>query len=161
MNYDRFPTFIATGAHAPRPELTFEPRDAIAAAVRNLTTGRYLVLRWKKVAWTTFITGGTDGMDAEAAARLEIHQETGYRDLEVVGVLPRFRSKFYHTPKGLNRDAFVTPFLFNLISEDQDPVAADELEKHDWTWLSLEELLACGLPEGHQYMLQTILRCNI
>lgn len=79
------PTFIAKGADAPRQELPFVERDAITAIVRNPKTGKYLGLRWKKVDWDTFITGGPEGgQTAEEGARMEVREESGYKNLKLI-----------------------------------------------------------------------------
>lgn len=153
------PTFIAKGMDAPRLELPFIERDAITAIVRDPRTGRYLGLRWKEVDWETFITGGIEnGQSAEEAARMEVHKESGYKHLRLVMELPRFHSKFYHKPKGVNRFAHFHSFLFELEDDECDPLSDEEKKKHECVWLDESGLEQFHLPEGHKFILSHILK---
>src|SRR5581483_10567135 len=112
------PLFIDNGPNAPRPNLEFVERNSITAIVFNPRTRAYLGLAWKQIDWHTFITGGIeDGQSAEAAARAEVREETGYVNLLLISELPRYDSKFYHGPKGENRNAHFRSFLFELIDD--------------------------------------------
>lgn len=159
MSDTQEPTFIDIDSNAPRPELPFIEREAITAIVRNPKTGQYLGLKWKQVDWDTFITGGIEqGQTAEEAARMEVYQESGYKNLKLITELPRFHSKFYHGPKGENRFAHFQSFLFELKDEEQDPLLDNEKEKHDFVWLTEDELKQFRLPEGHRYLMNYILQ---
>ncbi len=152
------PLFIADGVDAPRPELPFIERDAITVILRNPKTGKYLGLRWKKVDWETFITGGPEnGQTAEEGARMEIYEESGYKNIRLVKELPRFHSKFYHHPKNVNRFAHFRSFLFELENEERDTISDEEKEKHDCVWLDRNELEKFRLPEGHRFLLNHII----
>ena len=152
------PLFLAGGTDAPRPELPLVERNAITAIVRNSRTGKYIGLKWKQVDWDTFITGGIeDGQTAEQAARTEVHEETGYKNLKLITELPRFHSKFYHKPKGENRFAHFQSFLFELEDEEKDPLSNEEVKKHEVVWLSEDELVNFRLPEGHRYLINYVL----
>ena len=59
LEYNNEPLFVAVGEDAPRAELPFVEREAITAIVYDPKTKKYLGLKWKKVDWETFITGGT------------------------------------------------------------------------------------------------------
>ena len=81
---------------APVAEYPFVEREAVFVIVRNPKNGKYLGLRWKKVDWETFISGGIEeGQTAEDAVKAEVLQETGYKNLQLVEKLPRFETKFY------------------------------------------------------------------
>lgn len=150
---------MGLGADAPRKRARPVPRDAIAALIWNPRTNKYLGLRWNKVDWETYVTGGIEpGQTAEDAARAEILQETGYRNLRLIRELPCFNAFFYHHPKKVNSFSIVTPFLFELIDDERETVSAQELEKHDVVWLSRNELQAFRLPEGHRYITDYLLQ---
>lgn len=154
MTTSRVPTFIETGRDAPRPDLPFEERDAVGAVVRDPKTGAYLCLRWSKIDWETFITGGIEsGQSAEAAARAEVLQETGYKNLRLVKELPPYHAKFYHGPKNVNRHAHFRSFLFELENDERAPVTEEEAARHESVWLSPERLKTFRLPEGHRFLL--------
>ena len=147
------PLFIAEGVDAPRAGLPLVEREAITTLVRNPKTGKYLGLKWKEVDWETFITGGVeDGQTPEEAARAEIREESGYKNLRLVLELPRCHSQFYHTPKKVNRFAHFHSFLFELIDEDQDPPTIDEQKKHECVWLDESEVAKFRLPEVHRFL---------
>lgn len=153
------PLFIDKGAYAPREDLPFVEREAISAIVRDPKTGKYLGLRWKDADWETFITGGVEeGQTPEEAARAEVREETGYTHLRLVAELPRFHSKFYHAPKGVNRFAHVRSFLFELEDDEREETSAEEQRKHECVWLDAQELAAFRLPEGHRYILRGIVQ---
>lgn len=152
------PLFVAKGADAPREGLPFVEREAITALVRNPQTEQHLALRWKEVDWETFITGGVeDGQTPEEAARAEIREESGYKNLRLVAELPKYHSKFYHTPKGVNRFAHFHSFLFELENDEREELSADEQKRHEVLWLTTAELEEFQLPEGHRFLLNSIL----
>jgi len=154
MHTPIIPLFIDSGPNAPRSELPFVERNSITAVVRNPRTGKYLGLRWKKVDWETLITGGIEqGQNPEDAARVEIHQETGYKNLLLVKELPKYDSKFFHHPKGVNRFAHFWCFLFELENEDREQITTEEQAIHEPVWLSKKELEQFRLPEGHRFVL--------
>jgi 8-oxo-dGTP pyrophosphatase MutT (NUDIX family) len=158
MEYNNEPLFVAVGSDAPREELPFVERQAITAIVYDPKNKKYLGLKWKKVDWDTFITGGVEeGQTPEQAARAEVLEETGYKNLKLLKILPRFHSKFYHGPKAVNRFAHFHSFLFELENDDREVVSEDEQKNHDCIWLSAEELVNFRLPEGHQYLLKYVI----
>lgn len=162
MNNDPIPTFIDADKNKPHPDLPFVERDVITAIVRDPKTAKYLGLKWKQVDWDTFITGGIeDGQTAEEAARAEIHEETGYKNLRLIKELPRYDSKFFHHLKGVNRFAHFQCFLFELIDDEKDLVADEENTKHECVWLTKEELQEFRLHEGHRFILDHVLEFNI
>jgi len=114
-------------------------------------------LKWKDVDWDTLITGGIEeGQTAEKAARQEVTEETGYKNLRLVARLPRYQARFWHVPKEVNRVAHFQNFFFELENDEQESVAADEQKKHDYVWLSKEEMMQFRLPEGHRLLMDTI-----
>lgn len=152
------PVFLDQGPDAPRLELPFVERDAITALVRDPKTGKYLGLRWKEVDWETFVTGGIEeDQTPEEAARAEIREETGYKNLSLVRQLPNYHSKFYHAPKGVNRFAHFQCFLFELVDDKRDPVSEEESRKHETVWLNETELVNFRLHEGHRFLLNQVL----
>lgn len=154
MDNPNEPLFVDTGTNAVRPDLPFVERNAITAVLRDPKNGKYLGLKWKKIDWDTLITGGIEeGQTAEEAAMAEIREETGYKNLRLVGELPRYHSKFFHGPKGENRFAHFQCFLFELVDDEHEEINADEQTKHEPVWLSTEELKTFRLPEGHRFVL--------
>lgn len=157
MNTTQEPLFVAGGVDTPREGLPFVEREAITALVRDPKTGKYLGLRWKEVDWETWITGGVEpGQTAEEAARAEVREESGYVNLRLIAELPRYHSKFFHSPKGVNRFAHFRSFLFELENDEREETSADEKDKHECVWLAERELARFRLPEGHRFLLDSI-----
>lgn len=151
------PLFVDTGKNAVRPDLPFVERDAITAVVRDPKTNKYLGLRWKEVDWETLITGGIEeGQSAQDAALAEIREETGYKNLRLVVELPRYHSKFFHHPKGVNRFAHFRCFLFELVNDEHEKITSDERKKHDPVWLTREEMENFDLPEEHRFIINHV-----
>ncbi len=136
------PLFVATsGEDRVRPELPFVERNAITALVKHWSEEKYLVLDWKKVAWTTMITGGIEeGQTAVEAAVAEIREETGYLNPTFIRELGMSHSQFYHPPKGENRFGHFQALYFELENDEQAVIEESENSKHTMRWVSGEEL---------------------
>ena len=151
------PVFVGVDNNSPKTGFPFVERQSITAIVRNPADGKYLGLRWHKVDWDTFVTGGIEeGQSAKEAARAEVREETGYKNLRLITELPHFHSKFYHEPKGENRFAHFHSFLFELIDDEQETISEEEKSKHEYVWLTPAELNLFRLPEGHRFLLAQI-----
>ena len=85
VSNDGVPCFIAiSGQDAYRENEDPGERQAITAIVKHWSEDKFLILKWKKIDWHTFITGGIEeGQTAEEAARMEILEETGYKNLKL------------------------------------------------------------------------------
>ncbi len=139
------------------PGLPFDHRDAIIAIVKHWSEEKYLVLRWKKVAWLTFVTGGIeDGQTPEEAARMEILQETGFKNLKLIADYGVIHGKFYHVPKKVNRHAHSRTMLFELQKGDQDSVTEEEKGNHAVEWMTKEELAKELTPGSHLRALEML-----
>jgi len=118
------------------------PRKAIQALIFNPKTKKYLTLKWKHQPWQTFIVGGVEG-DEEIveAAKREILEETGFTDIHFERVMGGpVLAEYYAAHKGENRQALAYPILFTLKSDKREPVSAEEQDKHEVEWLTLEEI---------------------
>ncbi|MEI6190788.1 MAG: class I tRNA ligase family protein [bacterium] len=111
-------------------------RKTIHALVRN-KDGKVLCVKWKKFPWTGFIVGGVDeGEDIVEAARREVLEETGYKNLKLVRVLGgTVRGEYFAAHKDENRIAYSNAVLFDLINDEREEVGTEEKEKHDAVWL--------------------------
>lgn len=159
MNAAREIEYSAVGRDAPRPGLPFVKREVAVAIVYDPKMQKYLGLRWKKVPWETFVSGGVEGGQSSVeAARAEVLQESGYKNLRLVSELPHYYTEFYHAPKGENHRAHYHAFFFELMGEERDSISIKEQAKHECVWLSLPELQDFRLPEGQRMLLKSITR---
>jgi leucyl-tRNA synthetase len=108
-------------------------------------TDTYLTLKWKKYPWTTFVVGGVEeGEDSRSAVLREIEEETGYTNLVFKKVLGGIVcSEYFAAHKDENRFARVQGYLFELgPNTEHSTPSAQELEKHEVTWMTLKEFEA-------------------
>ena len=147
------PLFVQTDTDSKvRDGEPFVERQAIAAIVKHWSEDTYIGLKWKKVDWDTIITGGIDeGQTAEEAARREIQEETGYKNLKLVRQLGNVHSKFFHVPKNENRFAHFSVFQFELTNGERDEMADEEKQIHDVVWLTRNEMEAFRLPASQRH----------
>lgn len=125
-------------------------RKAVQAIIRDPKTGKILCLKWKKQPWTTFIVGGVEGNeDIVEAARREVLEETGYKNLKLVKILGgAVKSEYFAAHKDENRIAYFKAVHFELENDEKQEVSDEEKEKHEPVWFDLkdlkEETIKCG-----------------
>ncbi|OGD61068.1 leucine--tRNA ligase [Candidatus Berkelbacteria bacterium RIFCSPLOWO2_01_FULL_50_28] len=135
-----------------REDLPFVERDGIVAIVKHWSEDKYLGLKWKKVAWGTWITGGIEkGQSPEEAATSEILEEVGYNKLRLVKNLGRLHSKFYHGPKSENRSLHGHCLYFELTSDEMAQISDEEVGKHEPIWLSKGEVEQFMTADAHKW----------
>ena len=146
------------GVGGIKKDQPFVEREAIKAIVKHWSEDKYLVLKWKKVAWGTWITGGVEkGQTPEEAAISEIKEETGYLHPVLKKTLLRSHSRFYHVPKAENRFAHFHNFYFELADGEKKEISNKEKEIHEVKWLSEAEIESFLTPEDHIYAWKTLL----
>ncbi len=126
----------------PREGIETVYRYAIQAIIINPKDGKVLTLKWKKLPWRTFITGGVDeGEDAVEGAKREILEETGYKNLKFVRNLGEIiELHFYANHKEENRKAHFQGILFELENDERDQVSSKEKEIHEAEWMTWDDL---------------------
>ena len=118
-------------------------RNAIVSIVRNPKTNQYLCLQWNvSDKWRTFITGGIEeGEDPVAAAKREVEEETGYKNLRFIKQLgTEAFEDFYHLVKKTNRHAQFKCLLFDLIDDTKAEVHQEEKNIHEGIWVNEKEV---------------------
>ncbi|MFA6254397.1 MAG: alpha/beta fold hydrolase, partial [Candidatus Paceibacterota bacterium] len=92
-------------------------RKLILAIVYDPQTKKYLTLRWKKQPWVSFVTGGIEeGEDAIKAAKREILEETGFKNIRLIRSLGYTEAFFFAAHKDVNRKTHAKHFLFELLN---------------------------------------------
>jgi leucyl-tRNA synthetase len=137
------PLFIQKdGGNAFRENDPVEPRNAVCVVVKNPQNNTYLALEWKKDQMHGLVTGGIDdGEDLVEAARREVTEETGYKNLKVVRDQDfSIHCKFWHRVKEVNRHARFTYVFFELENDEREIVSESEQALHESQWISETEL---------------------
>ncbi len=146
------------GVSRARLDMPFVERQTIIAFVKHWSEDSYLILDWKQVGWHSGVTGGVeDGQTPEEAARAEIHEETGYRNLKLLRVCGKGHEKFFHVPKNVNRLTHYQCFLFQLENDERDVISDDEAQKHSMRWVPahlIEHTLTAAAQRFEWRMLQ-------
>ncbi|MDP1690135.1 MAG: class I tRNA ligase family protein [bacterium] len=140
-----------------RPDEPTLEKNGIIAIIKHWKEEKYLELKWKEVAWGTFLTGGVDeGMTPEETVLKEIREETGYLHPKIVQKLGVVDGLFYHVPKQKNQLVHAHIFSIELTDDAQEAIAAEEKAKHELQWLTLDELAAFLTPDTHQHSLRLL-----
>ncbi|MBI5003698.1 class I tRNA ligase family protein [Candidatus Kaiserbacteria bacterium] len=137
------PMFTAkNGEDAVKAELPLNRREAVVCVVKHWSEDKYLCLKWKKVAWSGFVTGGIDGSESkEEAGKREILEETGYKNVRFIKELGQVVNvQFYHVLKKENRWARFQGLLFELTDSEQEQISEEEKDIHDIHWLNRDEV---------------------
>jgi leucyl-tRNA synthetase len=126
--------------HVEGKELVF--REGIMAIVKNPKDGKVINLKWKKQPWTTFVMGGIENNeDIVEAAKREIYEETGYKNLKFMRLLggPVY-TEFFAAHKDVNRLALTWQVLFELENDDKDELSSEESAIHEVIWVDPDTL---------------------
>ena len=133
---------VVDTVNPPKPGAEETERVMVHAIVKYPSENKILTLKWKKLPWQTFITGGVEnGEDAVKAAEREVYEETGYKNLKFIKRLPYLiNAKFYAAHKGVNRSVLASFVYFELENLEKDPVSEEELERHEAEWIDAEKI---------------------
>ncbi len=127
-----------TGKQQKNPEF----RRSTVAIVRNPKDGKILSINWGKNGGSLFIGGGVDeGEDLVEAAKREITEETGYRNVKLVSQSENIHHHYFAHSKNKARQILATGLLFDLVDEakNDQKLETDEKGKFKVEWLSVEQ----------------------
>lgn len=117
-------------------------RTVVQCIVKHPTEDKYLTLKWTKHDWHTFITGGVEeGEELIEAAKREITEETGYKNLIHKRTMPlKVNTNFYAAHKDVNRNIITTVIEFELENLDQIEQKLESHESFELAWTDKKDL---------------------
>ena len=112
-------------------------RKTVYAFLKHHKENKFLCLDWKPFGWHSGIIGGVkDDESYEEAARREIIEETGYKNMrfirEIGGEVHNF---FFAAHKDINRYAFGKNLLFELENEENGGIEEEHAKNHKTIWI--------------------------
>ncbi len=130
----------------PREGSKNTTRNVAQCVVINPKDGKFLTLKWNKYDWQTFITGGVEeGENLIPAAKREITEETGYKNLKFIKALPfTINSHFYAAHKQVNCDITQNVLMFELEDEEKIDQKLEAHEDFEIVWVEKRELEKLG-----------------
>lgn len=145
----------------PQPQFKEVIRDTVIVHLRDKSTGKFALLNWHGTleGITTAIMGGIEeGQTAEEAAKMEIKEEAG---LDNVNVVEQMRwltgARYCASHKSENRKAVATVLLAEVENlEGQTDVSDYEKKTHTLTWVDEDKVLDSLVPD-HQKLVWQLL----
>lgn len=133
---------IVDTVNPPREGEPNTDRELVHVIVRHPSEKKFLALKWKTQPWQTFITGGIEeGEDVLTAARREVLEETGYKNMTFESQMPyAVRADFFAAHKGVNRKVVAHVVMFKLDDLEQGVVAEEEQSQFESVWQDWEEI---------------------
>ena len=120
-----------------------EKRRSIVALVRDPKTKKILSLDWgKALGGRLFIGGGLENRESpEEAARREILEETGYKNVRLTSVSEKIHHHYFAHAKGVAREIEATGLYFELLDGERTDVRHEDSERGKFKieWVSEEE----------------------
>lgn len=149
-----------TGKPQKKPEL----RRSIVAVVRNPKNGKLLSINWGKLGGNLFIGGGVEeDEDIVEAARREITEETGYKNVELVKISENIHHHYFAHSKNKARQIVATGLLFDLVDEEKEAPKLEDNEKDKFKveWLSKEQVEKRITDELHSHLFEKFINGTI
>jgi leucyl-tRNA synthetase len=115
-----------------QPQDDEEFRRSIVALVRNPKTGQLLSINWGKQGGHIFIGGGIEeNEDVVEAARREVAEETGYKNLKLVAQSERIHHHYVAHSKGSKRRYIHCWGVFFELENDEQSKAKLEVDERN------------------------------
>ena len=128
---------ITEGPDAVRPDKPTVKRRTAYSFIKHWKEDKYLCLDWEKFNWHSGIIGGVnDDEDIIEAAKREIQEETGYKNIRLVKEFcGEHHSCFFAGHKDENRYAVGYCFMFELIDDAWEEPDPEEIKNHKTVWI--------------------------
>lgn len=132
---------VTTGKDAIKHDQPFDKRKNVHVLLKN-DNSEYCMLDWWKYGWKSMIIGWVDaGEDIIAAAKREILEETGYKNIEFVEqVWWEQHSVFFAEHKNVNRYSVEKCLVFSLLNNEKNEISDEESSKHTLRWIKSDEI---------------------
>jgi len=128
-------------SYETKPGKETEDRELAMVIVYNPKDNAYLCMKWKTTPWQSFPAGGLDGEDPVIAAKREVLEETGYKNIKFIKEFPFTLFEEYYRPhKDSNVIAHYHYLLFELENEKKGEVAKKEKDQHEHVWIQEDEV---------------------
>jgi len=119
-------------------------RNNVAVIIKHPEEDLYLIAKWKKSDWNGFVTGGIEEGDTEEdTARIEVSEETGYKNIRIVTSTDKVtHGLFFHPVKKENRLAHYNLVIVELADLEREQVSEEEKTIADFVWVPSEKVLS-------------------
>lgn len=139
------PYFTGEGESSIKESVKTVRRHSLIAIIENKENKKFLCEDTQNGKYRSFVQGGIEeGKTIEQAAKREILEETGYKDItiEYISEIPVINHFFaaYKGPNGTNRFAKLEIVYGRLNSLEREEVSDEEKLKHTVKWVSKNNL---------------------
>jgi leucyl-tRNA synthetase len=147
---------VIDSVNPPREGAENTEREMVHAIILHPTEDKVLTLKWREHPWQTFISGGIEeGESVTETAQREVTEETGYKNMKVVGTMPyTILAEFFAAHKNINRKITANVVMLQLTDLEQGELSLEPHEKFDAVWIDKAEVKNLSPVSELQYILE-------